>query len=88
MHRNFSMIYYIMPNFNALACKRKSPFSERGALACEGGVCDERTNPAKFPSYMEGCPEGAGWLNRFRKKPNNQKTKITQITYFGGTGRI
>jgi len=48
VHKKISMLYYIMPNFSAQRCKPKSPFSERGALACEGGVCDEHTK--KFSS--------------------------------------
>ena len=82
MHKVFPMLYYIMPDLNALACKPKSPFSERGALACEGGVCVIRTNPAKIPLLYGGVPpQGARWLNRFPEKPKNLKTKITQKTY-------
>ena len=55
-----------MPNFSVLACKRKSPFWERGGRA-EGsdGVCVTRTNLAKIPLLYGGvlvaaAPRSAG----------------------------
>ena len=53
LQNEIPMLYYIMPYFSALGCKRKSPFSERGGGEADG-VCDERTNPAKIPLLHGG----------------------------------